>query len=70
MMNCGVLLLKDSLVFGLEARHGTPTDFEDFILFASKTDPLASPTPVPGAVWLLGSGLVGLMGFKRARKHA
>lgn len=70
MMNCGVLLLKDSLVFGLEARNGTPTDFEDFILFASKTDPLAAPTPIPGAVLLLGSGLLGLAGFKRARKGA
>ena len=27
-----------------------------------------SPTPVPGAVWLLGSGLLGVMGFKRTRK--
>ncbi|MBU1041203.1 MAG: DUF642 domain-containing protein [Proteobacteria bacterium] len=27
-----------------------------------------SPTPVPGAVWLLGSALVGLIGFKRKRK--
>lgn len=70
MVSCGVLLLKDSLVFGLEARNGTPTDFEDFILFASKTDPLAAPTPIPGALWLLGSGLVGLAGFKRVRKTA
>lgn len=27
-----------------------------------------APTPIPGAVWLLGSGLVGMMGFKRTRK--
>ncbi|QJB58307.1 VPLPA-CTERM sorting domain-containing protein [Pseudodesulfovibrio sp. zrk46] len=26
-----------------------------------------SPTPIPGAVWLLGSGLVGLVGFRRKR---
>lgn len=26
------------------------------------------PTPLPGAVWMLGSGLLGFMGFKRARK--
>lgn len=25
-------------------------------------------TPVPGAVWLLGSGLLGVLGFKRSRK--
>lgn len=28
------------------------------------------PTPLPGAVWLLGSGLLGFMGFKRSRKNA
>lgn len=26
-----------------------------------------SPTPVPGAVWLLGTGLVGLVGLRRKR---
>ena len=29
----------------------------------------ASPVPVPGAVWLLGSGLVGLIGISRKRKN-
>jgi hypothetical protein len=24
-----------------------------------------SPTPIPGAIWLLGSGLVGLVGIRR-----
>ena len=27
-----------------------------------------APVPVPGSVWLLGSGLLGLMGLKRAKK--
>ncbi len=27
--------------------------------------PLAAPVPVPAAVWLLGSGLIGLMGLRR-----
>lgn len=26
-----------------------------------------SPTPIPGAVWLLGTGLMGLLGFKRRK---
>jgi len=26
-----------------------------------------SPVPIPGAVWLLGSGIVGLIGLKRRR---
>jgi hypothetical protein len=29
-----------------------------------------SAVPVPGAVWLFGSGLIGLLGFKRRRKQA
>lgn len=28
----------------------------------------ADPVPVPGAIWLLGSGLVGLAGFRRKQK--
>ena len=27
-----------------------------------------APVPIPGAVWLLGSGLVGLIGLKRRGK--
>ena len=30
----------------------------------------APPVPVPGSVWLLGSGLLGLIGLKRAKKAA
>jgi hypothetical protein len=26
-----------------------------------------SPVPIPGAVWLFGSGLVGLIGFRKKR---
>jgi hypothetical protein len=29
--------------------------------------PTTAPIPLPGAVWLLGSGLVGLLGFARKR---
>lgn len=28
-----------------------------------------TPTPLPAAVWMLGSGLLGFMGFKRTRKN-
>jgi len=27
-----------------------------------------NPVPIPGAVWLLGSGLVGLAGLRKFRK--
>ncbi len=29
----------------------------------------AAPVPIPGAVWLLGSGLLGLVGVKRKSSH-
>ncbi|MGE4504261.1 MAG: hypothetical protein AB7D51_02860 [Desulfovibrionaceae bacterium] len=29
-----------------------------------------SATPIPGAAWLLGSGLMGLMGLRRARRNS
>ena len=47
----------------------TATD-EKWILSGAALGSNSTPTPVPGAVWLLGSGLLGLMGFKRARKNA
>lgn len=31
-------------------------------------DSESAPTPIPGAVWLLGSGLVGLVGIRRTMK--
>jgi hypothetical protein len=31
-------------------------------------DAFAAPIPIPGAVWLLGSGLLGLAGLRRFRK--
>jgi probable HAF family extracellular repeat protein len=32
--------------------------------------PTGSPVPVPGAVWLLGSGIAGLAGLRRSRRNA
>jgi hypothetical protein len=62
-------LSAGTLIIGMNddgIKNDCTDDFDDFILAASR----AAPTPVPGAVWLLGSGLLGIMGFKRARKRA
>jgi hypothetical protein len=62
-------LTAGTLIIGMNddgIKNPCTDDFDDFILAASR----AAPTPVPGAVWLLGSGLLGLAGFKRARKRA
>jgi hypothetical protein len=42
---------------------GSDNDFGDFVVTAVRQSP--SSVPVPAAVWLLGSGLVGLVGFRR-----
>ena len=38
---------------------GGDNDFDDFVLHGT------AATPIPGAVWLLGSGLAGLVGIRR-----
>lgn len=35
----------------------------------SYNDPTTTPTPIPGAVVLFGSGLLGLVGLRRSKKH-
>ena len=53
--------------------NGAPTkDAFDTIHFSLNPGALlgitavtASPTPIPGAIWILGSGLVGLVGIRR-----
>jgi hypothetical protein len=50
------------LSFLLEANADDETIWVDNIKFEG------SPVPVPGAVWLLGSGLVGLVGLRRRSK--
>lgn len=37
---------------------GGDADYDDFVLHGA-------PTPIPGAIWLLGSGLIGLVGLRR-----
>lgn len=37
-------------------------------VYAVTVTALGTPTPIPGAVWLFGSGLVGLVGIRRRMK--
>ena len=50
--------------FGLNYNVGATSDYYDF----SPTKQFqvdVDPVPIPGAVWLLGSGLFGLLGLRR-----
>lgn len=38
------------------------------VVFQGATVTVVNPVPVPGAVWLFGSGLIGMVGLKRRRK--
>ena len=46
---------------GFEALFSDHAEMEDFASVAGTT----SPVPIPAAVWLFGSGLAGLAGFRR-----
>jgi hypothetical protein len=48
------------------------TQFDDLGLMFGEWNTVATitPVPVPAAVWLFGSGLIGIAGFARQRKAA
>lgn len=51
-------ILEGFLLLGFNDYHSVDTDFDDLIV-------VAKPTPIPGAVWLLGTGLLGVAGLRR-----
>lgn len=59
------------ILAALAQEQGTPfaLRFQGTGLNGDGSD-VATPTPIPGAVWLLGSGLLGLLGLKRRRAAA
>jgi hypothetical protein len=60
-------LVGDNLSFGFGAvstENNGSGIFYDNLVFAE-----VAPVPVPAAVWLFGSGLLGLVGVARRRKH-
>lgn len=50
-----------TLIIGFNDSGSPDADFDDLILVATPTN----ATPIPGAAWLLGSGLLGLIGLRR-----
>lgn len=57
----------DDIAIALGLPHGDPLTLKyvlpkDTLAYASA---VRSPVPIPSAVWLLGSGLIGLVGFRR-----
>jgi hypothetical protein len=55
---------------GLAIASSTPVGFEDFLYgsFGEFTFAAASPVPIPAAVWLFSSGLIGLIGVARRKR--
>lgn len=56
--------LGDSVFVGFTAGTGSLDDNHDILSFSVTT----SPVPLPGAAWLLGSGVLGLAGLARRRR--
>ncbi|HIJ91543.1 MAG: VPLPA-CTERM sorting domain-containing protein [Desulfobulbaceae bacterium] len=42
----------------------------DYAYFSTKISATSQPTPIPGAVWLMGSGLAGMFGLRRRKQEA
>jgi hypothetical protein len=54
----GQTLLSGMFIFGFNDSGSGDGDFDDLVFAGSQV-------PVPGAVWLLGSALVGMVGMRR-----
>jgi hypothetical protein len=47
---------------------GPPPDYETLSESLINNNYEGAPVPIPGAIWLLGSGLIGLVGFRKKLK--
>ena len=52
----------------LEIRLGSGMYGTRITLGLNGNDPVLQAVPVPAAIWLFGSGLIGLFGFARRKK--
>jgi hypothetical protein len=62
--DCVVGTQTNAVLFALDDSGGNPNDdnHDDYVGYM-----VASPVPLPAAFWLLGSGLLGLLGIARRR---
>jgi hypothetical protein len=56
---------KDSELVTFWAGGDTAHGYGTYSYYTTSLTSPVSPVPIPGAVWLLGSGLLGLMGLRR-----
>jgi hypothetical protein len=63
LMNATQVALRNNVWNGWQVDGPYIVYYDDFSF-----TPAASPVPIPGAVWLLGSGLVGLVVVRRRSK--
>ena len=49
-------------------RAGMGVTIDNVIVFPESTGPSVGAVPIPGALWLLGSGLLGMIGIRRHRR--
>ena len=43
---------------------------DEYVVVDNLTFQAVSPVPVPAAIWLFGTGIIGLIGFSKRRKAA
>ncbi len=63
----------DNGIFGAEqffSQQGLIFQGENFTRAAFFASEVVNPVPIPAAVWLFGSGLIGLIGYSKRRKTA
>lgn len=56
----------DTSYFGSDGVYQIKWEYDPQVAILYQID--AQPVPIPGAVWLLGSGLIGLVGIRRKKK--
>jgi len=59
-------LMQLVLAYNDNALYTGDSDFDDMLV---RADFRVAAVPVPAAVWLFGSGLLGLIGMARRRKQ-